>query len=79
MGIKWGNVQICVSALCNNIYLAKCSTKSPMIMNDRSGDRTKDCVLAVMTHMNRYAKEHNKNTATYKCDTGTLTWTRNKK
>ena len=79
MGIKWENVQICVSALGNNIYLAKCSSKTPMVMNDRSKDRTDECIRAVMTHMDSCAKEEGEDYISYSCKGGTLTWTRNKK
>jgi len=47
--IKWEDIKIRVSGLTNNIYMGKVNKAETF--TDKSGDITKECVLAVFQHM----------------------------
>jgi len=55
MGIKWNDVKIGTSAITNQIYLGKIKLdkKNPKlgIWTDKSGDKTKEVLVAVFEHM----------------------------
>lgn len=70
MGIKWHDVKIGSSILTNNIYIGKVRRdKSGMqIFTDKSGDKTKECVKAVMEHMLGLCEKDNLQSITFTID-----------
>lgn len=50
MSIKWENYQIALTALGNQIVLGKVKSGTPFLA-DRSDDRTKEAVAAVVNYM----------------------------
>lgn len=80
--IKWDNYTIVCTALSNQIVIGKKdnkrSTEGLTLLSDKSGDRTNECVAAVMQYLDTKLKEKeddNSITATIE-GFGTLTWTR---
>ena len=57
MGIKWSDVKIGTSPITNNIYLGKVKpdkiNPNLGIWTDKSGDKTKEVLVAVFEHMVR--------------------------
>ena len=57
MGIKWNDVKIGTSHITNNIYLGKVKPDKTNptlgIWTDKSGDKTKEVIVAVIEHMVR--------------------------
>ena len=55
MGIKWEDVKIGTSVVTNNIYLGKVkpekSNPNLAVWTDKSGDKTKEVLVAVFEHM----------------------------
>lgn len=67
MGIKWNDVKLGCSILSNIIYIGKVKRDKDgmQLWTDKSGDKTDECVKAVMEHMMTTCKEQNKNTTAY--------------
>lgn len=64
MSIKWGDVDIMVTALSNEIRLCKAKPvkggkEGAMFATDMSGNKTEKCVKAVMQYMLNCCKEEN--------------------
>jgi len=57
MGIKWDDVKIGTSPITNNIYIGKVKPDKTNpnlgIWTDKSGDKTKEVIVAVIEHMVR--------------------------
>lgn len=67
MGVKWDDVKVGVSPLTKNIYIGKTRQEKDgiCIWTDKSGDKTKDCVKAVMEHMLFMCDELEEDTISY--------------
>ena len=61
MAIKWDDVKIGNSILTNTIYIGKTKVDKHGVQcwTDRSGDKTEECVKAVMDYMLGLCKEDN--------------------
>lgn len=70
MAIKWDDVKIGCSLLTNTIYLGKVKKDKDgfELWTDKSGDKTQDCVKAVMEHMLGLCEERKSDTATFTID-----------
>lgn len=60
MAIKWDDVHVRTGALTGTIYIGKVKKdkKGNEIFTDKSGDKTDECVKAVMEHMMGEIKEN---------------------
>ncbi|MEK3956064.1 MULTISPECIES: DUF7446 family protein [unclassified Psychrobacillus] len=77
MPIKWENYKIASTALGNQIVIGKVNKKQEVkgltFFVDKSEDRTKECLLAVMQHMNG-SLEEGQTECSYSSTLGKLTW-----
>lgn len=55
MSINWDDVRILTSTLSHKIHLAKGKVNprnpSRFVVSDKSGDKTRECIAAVVTHL----------------------------
>lgn len=70
MAIKWEDVKIGCSMLTDTIYIGKVkkSNSGNVIWTDRSGDKTDECVKAVMEHMLGLCREDGSKSITFTID-----------